>query len=234
LKSPATFNNREKSREELVAENRLLYLEVLAAREAASITAEQVVAQLKRMEDIQKNLEDANEKLRRLSNLDGLTGISNRRCFDLALDTEWRRCRRNQEPLSCIMIDIDDFKKFNDTHGHLAGDRCLQLVAGVLRNVIRRSSDTVARYGGEEFIILLPESTSHTAMQAAIKIMVELKKKQCPQPPDRRITVSQGISTLVPSQNYHPSNLLLQADSALYQAKQEGKDRYVVYGQGVG
>jgi diguanylate cyclase (GGDEF)-like protein len=232
--SPTGFSGRDKSREELLTENRLLYLEVLASREAAAITAELVVEQLERMDAIQKSLETANEKLRRLSDLDGLTGIANRRFFDRTLDNEWRRCRRNHVPLSCIMLDIDDFKNFNDTHGHLAGDQCLQLVAGVLQNVIQRSSDTVARYGGEEFIILLPESTPHTAMQAAIKIMVELKKAQRFQPPDRRVTLSQGISTLVPSQNYHPSNLLLQADSALYQAKQEGKDRYMVYGQGVG
>ncbi len=228
--SPTPFDGRGKSREQLLAENRLLYLEVLASREAAAITAQLVVEQLQRMEAIQESLEQANEQLRKLSNLDGLTGIANRRYFDQVLDNEWRRCRRNHVHLSCIMIDIDDFKKFNDTHGHLAGDRCLKLVARVLETVIQRSSDTVARYGGEEFIILLPGSPTHTARQAAIKIMIELKKKQRSEPENKRVTISQGISTLVPDQNYHPSNLLLQADSALYQAKLEGKNRFVVYG----
>lgn len=228
-KSPGPFNDSSKSREELLAENRLLYLEVLASREAASITANLVVEQLAKMDAIQQSLEQANTKLRRLSNLDGLTAIANRRYFDQTLENEWRRCRRNHLPLSCIMIDIDDFKIFNDTFGHLEGDQCLKLVARALENVIQRSSDTVARYGGEEFIILLPESTSDTAQHAAIKIMVELKTLQRAQPADKTVTISQGVSTLVPSQNYQPSNLLLQADSALYQAKNEGKNRMVVF-----
>ena len=228
-KSPGPFNDSRKSREELLAENRLLYLEVLASREAASITANLVVEQLGRMDAIQQSLEKANAKLRRLSNLDGLTSIANRRYFDQTLENEWRRCRRNHLPLSCIMIDIDDFKKFNDTFGHLEGDQCLKMVARSLENVIQRSSDTLARYGGEEFIILLPESTSDTAQQAALKIKAELKALQRSHPEGKTVTISQGVSTLIPNQNYQPSNLLLQADSALYQAKNEGKNRVVVF-----
>lgn len=218
-----------RSRAELLRENRQLKQALQESRESSALAADLFMQQLASVVATQQNLEKANDRLRKLSNVDGLTGLSNRRYFDKMLASEWRRCRRHQVPLSCIMIDIDDFKRFNDTHGHLAGDERLQLVAGCLQQVIQRSSDTVARYGGEEFILLLPGSTLETAQKAAEKIILALEKEQSQDAADKRVTVSQGIATLIPNEDFHSSSLLLQADSALYRAKRGGKNRLYLY-----
>lgn len=224
-----TRSTDTRSREELLAENHLLKQELQESRESAALAADLFMQKLASIDTVQQNLERANERLRKLSCLDGLTGIANRRSLDMALEREWRRCRRHQIPLSCVMIDIDNFKRFNDTYGHLAGDERLQLVASCLQSVIQRSSDTVARYGGEEFILLLPGSTMQTAQQAAEKIMRVLKEEQGGDPDEKRVTVSLGLATLIPSEDFHSSSLLLQADSALYRAKQAGKNRLFMY-----
>ena len=105
---------------------------------------------------MQKKLNELNHRLEKLSSLDGLTGIPNRRWFDLTYETEWKRALRMKTPLSVIMMDIDYFKLFNDTYGHAAGDKCLKQVAKALSSAAKRSMEFVARYGGEEFVAVLP------------------------------------------------------------------------------
>jgi len=220
-----------KSREELLEENSLLYKEVLAAREAASITANLVVEQFARMEKINQSLGKANDELQKISSLDGLTGIPNRRFHEEMLEREWRRCRRNRQPLTLIMIDIDYFKLFNDCYGHPAGDRCLKQVAETLQAVIHRSIDLVARYGGEEFIYTLSESDSHTACSVAENARTAIEQLQIPHKESKAaeyVTISLGIATIVPEQSINPSSLIHCADQALYQAKKNGRNRVEV------
>ena len=116
-------------------------------------------------------LEEANFKLELLSNTDGLTGIANRRSFDLALEEEWNRARRAGIPLALIMLDVDHFKHFNDHYGHLAGDDCLRSLTQVLLKEVRRSGELVARYGGEEFIVLLPNTEVEGAVHIAEQML---------------------------------------------------------------
>ena len=216
-----------KSREELLEENLLLYKEVLVSREAASITANLVVEQFGRMEEINQSLERANDELRKVSSLDGLTGVPNRRFHDEMLGREWRRCRRNRQPLSVIMVDIDYFKLFNDYYGHLVGDRCLKQVAETLQSVIRRSTDLVARYGGEEFVYTLSESDSNTAYSVAENARIAIEQLQIPHKESKAapyVTISLGIASIVPEQSMNPFTLTQCADQALYLAKKNGRN----------
>ncbi len=221
-----------KSREELLGENALLYKEVLASRKAASITADLVVEQFVRMEKINRSLGEANTVLQKISTLDGLTGIPNRRFHDGILEQEWRRCRRSRQPLSVIMVDIDYFKLFNDCYGHPAGDRCLQRVAETLQMVIHRAADTVARYGGEEFVYVLPESDRHSAYSVAENARIEIAQLQIPHEQSAvasYITISIGIATIIPNKLLDHSSLVQHADKALYMAKKNGRNRIEVY-----
>lgn len=180
-------------------------------------------------------LSEMNRKLQQLSEIDGLTGIANRRKLDIELDKEWRRAIREKRPLALLMIDIDHFKEYNDQYGHPAGDRCLQLVAEVLTSLIHRSGELVARYGGEEFVVILPGHTIQTARAIAEKIRYAIQSKQMPHlgnPSLPVVTVSIGVASTVPDQDKEPSTLLNQADACLYQAKHEGRNR-VVTGQAV-
>ncbi len=175
-------------------------------------------------------LSEMNRNLLQLSEIDGLTGIANRRKLDIELDKEWRRAIREKRPLALLMIDIDHFKEYNDQYGHPAGDRCLQLVAEVLNSLIQRSGELVARYGGEEFVILLPGHTIQTAREVAEKIRYAIQSKQIRHPRNASlpvVTISIGVTSTVPDQDKEPSTLLNQADACLYQAKHEGRNRVV-------
>lgn len=173
-------------------------------------------------------LKVARDRLRDLSLKDGLTGIANRRRFDLALEREWFRALRYGRPLSLIMADIDFFKAFNDHHGHPAGDACLQAVAGALSRASLRASDVVARYGGEEFVALLPETDHAGALAVAERIQAEVAalglahgfSEACGQ-----VTLSMGVATRVPEREGHPEDLLESADARLYAAKWSGRNR---------
>jgi len=176
---------------------------------------------------MQKQLE---QQLRELSAIDGLTGIANRRRFDETLQREWLRLRRDQGPLSLIMLDLDHFKKFNDRYGHLAGDRCLQQVAGVLREASRRPGDLAARYGGEEFAVILPATDEPGARQLAERIRsgVAGLAVEHALADAGVVTVSLGVATLVPQQSANPATLIDCADRALYQAKERGRNQVAV------
>ncbi len=175
--------------------------------------------------DTTSQLAEANRKLARLAATDGLTGVANRRVFDERLDTEWRRCRRNGQPLSLLMIDIDHFKKFNDRHGHLIGDECLRTVADTLATTLSRAADFVARYGGEEFGAILPETDhAHAAARAEeLRRRIEnLESKDIPC--SQGITISIGIATEIPSEQRSPADLLREADANLFAAKNQGRN----------
>jgi len=219
-------------KEELFAAYRLLYREVLASREAAAITAKLVVAQIARVEEVNHSLEVANEELRKLTNLDGLTGIANRRFHEDKLNREWRRCQRNNSPLAAIMIDIDHFKRYNDHYGHIAGDQCLREVAKALQKGMRRISDSMARYGGEEFVCLLPDCNAEAAYRVAELFQQRIRSLNIPHATSQIasiLTVSQGVASLIPCRDNKATELIRQADQALYHAKMSGRNRIVLY-----
>lgn len=169
-------------------------------------------------------LADANEQLARLSVRDALTGIFNRRYFDIHLDEEWSRARRANAALTVLMIDVDHFKAYNDTHGHLAGDRCLAQVATLLASEMVRTTDVVARYGGEEFAVLMFGTYGGGAMKVAERIRgaVERGAAGSTLPP---VTISVGVASAVPVDDDLPSALMERADAALYRAKRNGRNR---------
>ena len=169
--------------------------------------------------------------LEKLSLMDGLTGLANRRHFDEVFDKEWRRTLRNSDTLSVLLFDIDFFKKYNDYYGHLKGDDVLRHVGKVLRVSISRGGDFVARYGGEEFVAVLPSTSVEDALKVARKVRenVELLKivHQASEVSEY-ITVSVGIASVKPEKNMVPVELVEKADSALYQAKSQGRNRVAI------
>lgn len=181
---------------------------------------------LKRTNELQK----ANEQLSRLANLDGLTQVANRRRFDDYLKNEWQRHLRQQQPLSLILMDIDYFKPYNDTYGHQEGDNCLIRVAQKISNVVQRPTDLFARYGGEEFAIILPETSPHGALIVAESVKKAIDKLQIPHVKSgvsQYVTLSMGVANIIPTPQLTPENLITQADEALYQAKNEGRNRVI-------
>ncbi len=174
-----------------------------------------------------EQLEAANQELKRLACVDGLTQVANRRRFNEYLDGEWQRLTLEQKPLSLILCDVDYFKLYNDTYGHLAGDFCLQQIAGVLRNASKRPADLVARYGGEEFAIILPNTyaTGAVLLAEAIRDGVRgLEIAHSTSPVREYVTLSLGIASSVPTPDATPAQLIAAADEALYRAKAEGRD----------
>jgi len=168
------------------------------------------------------------EKLRQLSYMDGLTGVANRRYFEIKLNREWRRASRDNKPISLVMADIDFFKPYNDTYGHLNGDDCLKQVANILSETLKRPADLVARYGGEEFAVILPNTGARgvATMAKAMRAKVEaLEIEHTSSLVSERLTISLGVATTMPSRSSLPSELVSAADQALYQAKKEGRNK---------
>lgn len=177
-----------------------------------------------------ERLRQTQEELKSLSYLDGLTGVANRRHFDEVLDREWRRARRNKNPLALVMIDLDRFKLFNDSQGHLAGDDCLRSVSRAIRGALKRPGDFVARYGGEEFVVLLPATGLVPAVKVAQAIRLAVRGLEIPHPqggPSGLVTVSLGLAATDTGSPSDPQALLEAADQALYRAKETGRDRVV-------
>jgi len=186
-----------------------------------------------KLSEMSRDLASANRELEKLSRQDGLTGIANRRYFDSYLLTEMRRSARERGPLSLILSDIDDFKAFNDCYGHQAGDDCLRQVAMALSSVGRRPADLAARYGGEEFAMILPGTVAEGAVEVAqsvSRVIAGLAITHARSGTGQIVTLSQGIVSLVPEQETLPEDVILRADKALYQAKEQGRNRYVVFG----
>jgi two-component system, cell cycle response regulator len=177
------------------------------------------------------DLKQANLDLQRLANLDGLTQVSNRRCFDEILLHEWKRSRREQVPLSLILCDIDSFKLYNDSYGHLSGDDCLKRVAQAISDSTRRPADFVARYGGEEFVILLPNTAIEGAVYIAEQIQQAVAALQIPHlysPAGSIVTLSMGVACVLPLTEDNPEQLIAAADQALYTAKANGRNQYCI------
>lgn len=174
-----------------------------------------------------RKLDNANQELKRLSALDGLTGVPNRRHFDEVLDREWRRAMRQGEELAVIMCDIDFFKHYNDHFGHLAGDDCLRRVAQALLGTLDRGGDQLARYGGEEFVAVLPATNLSGASTLAAKMRqaVQALEIEHPQSSFGRVTASFGISSAVAMPETDPMEVVRAADQALYKAKHNGRNR---------
>lgn len=167
--------------------------------------------------------------LESMSMVDALTHASNRRCFDCAMETEWKRAAREKKPLSLLMIDIDHFKEYNDHYGHGAGDTCLQSVAAALKAGVSRPGDLVARYGGEEFAVILPETAGQAARHIADRLCQSVRDLGLPHEHSSAgtcVTVSIGCATVDPDGDADPSQVLFAAaDKMLYQAKKTGRDR---------
>ena len=183
--------------------------------------------------EMSRDLASANRELEKLSRQDGLTGIANRRYFDSYLVTEVRRGARERQPLSLILSDVDHFKAFNDCYGHQAGDDCLRRVAAALSSAGRRPADLAARYGGEEFAMVLPGTVVDGAVdvaQAVSRVIEGLAIPHERSAVDRRVTLSQGVVSLTPEKETSSEDLIQRADQALYLAKQQGRNRYVVFG----
>ena len=194
---------------------------------AAKVRAMQRILQMRySLVVLTRKLDAANQELTRLTSLDGLTGLANRRHFDETLLREWRRAARYKRPLALALIDVDHFKLFNDSYGHLAGDECLKSVASALHAVSRRPSDLVARYGGEEFALILPETDLAGARNVAEGLCDAIRALQVPHgaSPSGFVTISVGVASLTPGTG-GPQNLIAEADLALYDAKSGGRDR---------
>ena len=182
----------------------------------------------RKLEALTRELEARNAELARLSSVDGLTGVGNRRHFDATLDQEWKRAAREQSELSLVLIDVDFFKRYNDAYGHLAGDDCLRQVARALASVVHRPADTVCRYGGEEFAVLLPSTHASGASAVAESLRAGVESLQLEHKASEvapHVTLSLGVSTRCPRAGTAADELIKSADDALYQAKRGGRNR---------
>ncbi|WP_426452651.1 diguanylate cyclase [Paenibacillus sp. S-38] len=174
---------------------------------------------------------DSNQFLQLLSARDGLTGIANRRCYDEAVEREWKQLAESSRPISLILLDIDYFKRYNDRYGHQAGDACLREVAEILQRSVG-PGDLAARYGGEEFVVLLPDQEEEEAVRTAERFRLALAQRSIAHELSEisgMVTVSIGIASAVASDAGNPGGLLQEADQALYEAKRRGRNEICSY-----
>lgn len=187
------------------------------------------------LEQAHQETERKNQLLQELNCVDGLTGLSNRRHLDDVLREEWNRAMRQQQPLALLMIDIDYFKRYNDTLGHPAGDACLRQVADQIGRLARRSGDLAARYGGEEFVLLYPSTNPSQAVRLARELLANIDQTAIPHPDSPigvYVSLSVGIAVITPPYGVPLEIILDQADHALYEAKLNGRNRSVLFGMG--
>jgi diguanylate cyclase (GGDEF)-like protein len=176
-------------------------------------------------------LKKANQELQRLAILDGLTQLANRQRFEEYLQEQWEQLGIRQGPLSVILVDVDDFKAYNDAYGHLAGDECLRKIAGAIAIASNRRADLVARYGGEEFAAILPQTPLSGALEVADAILRDIEQLNLTHEQSSvstRVTVSLGVATGIPRSEVDPHVLVSEADAALYEAKRTGRNRYCI------
>jgi len=222
LAQELALSNERKTRE---AQNSLLKLQERTTQQLE----DEVKERTQKLEVAMKSLTIANHKLDSLSRLDALTGLSNRRNFDQEFNEEWLICSEQKQPMSLLMADIDHFKNLNDTYGHLFGDQCLIKVAEILKSCVYQPKHLAARFGGEEFIIMLPNTDSKAAALIAELIRFEIEKLRVSfQGQQVFFTISIGVSSIIPSPATSFIDLNENADQALYQAKEGGRNRVAV------
>jgi len=170
--------------------------------------------------------------IERLSMIDQLTGIPNRRSFDDRLKMEWKQAIREQKPISILMMDLDKFKNINDNYGHLQGDMVLQTVAGIFPGAFRRPGDFAARWGGEEFVVLMPNTPFEGAMEVAENIRSNIECAEMPSISDVKIniTISIGVNSIIPEKDSSVDEFISMTDKALYKAKNNGRNQVVMAG----
>lgn len=181
------------------------------------------------LEQEKQRIQKLAERLERLSLVDSLTGLANRRYFDQVFAREWRRSRRDNDPLTLMFVDVDFFKAYNDFYGHQQGDECLRELAQIIADHASRAGDVAARYGGEEFVLLYPNMDREAARALARKIMESVHARAMPHARSRAapiVTVSLGVAVLDAQRDHGREDLMRRADEALYHAKQGGRDRY--------
>jgi diguanylate cyclase (GGDEF)-like protein len=195
-------------------------------------TREELLAQVATQLKARKyhELAQENSRLRRELIIDTLTGLTNRRGFDEFFDEEWRRALRSNYPISLMMIDIDFFKQYYDTYGHIKGDESLVQVGNILKGIARRPGDVIARFGGEEFVVVLPMTNAQSAVQIAEKTCRLVESLRIPHKVSEAsdyLTISIGVVTVLPRQHIQQVEVIKTADEALYRAKNEGRNRVV-------
>lgn len=208
--------------QELEAKNRQLEEEIQARLEAEK----ELQAMNDALDLANQELDRMNRQLASAANQDGLTKLANRRRFDEYLEQTWKQSLRDRQILTLLLCDIDYFKQYNDTYGHVEGDRCLQMVAQAIQLVVKRPMDLVARYGGEEFALILPNTDSQGGKMVAEKLETALAQLALPHPASAAgeyVTLSIGLSTLVPAPELTAQSLITATDTALYQAKKAGR-----------
>ncbi|MBF2065733.1 MAG: PleD family two-component system response regulator [Calothrix sp. C42_A2020_038] len=191
----------------------------------------QRVRRLLQQAQLYKQLEAANQALQQLANVDGLTNVANRRHFNQCLNSNWLSLAQEKAPLSLILCDIDYFKRYNDKYGHPAGDTCLQKVATVLKYTAQQNNNLVARYGGEEFAVIMPYTTATGAINIAASMQAgvrELEIIHTESTVSQYVTLSLGVGTVIPSFDSSPQELITITDKALYQAKEQGRNRIIL------
>lgn len=181
------------------------------------------------LDESSRELQKANHTLAQIARKDPLTGLWNRRHYDEAIETEWRRCLRHKKSIAVMILDIDYFKKYNDCYGHVAGDECLIKIAQAVDALFSRSSDLTVRFGGEEFVVVIPETERDEATEMAGRVLKRIEElnilHEC-SPVNSRVSVSIGVTSIVPEHHHSFKELLLTADKALYQAKSAGRNQY--------
>ncbi len=189
--------------------------------------AEELAGLTDSLRDRNRQLADARKQLVDLANVDELTGLGNRRLVNRVLQEEINRARRNGGRLAVVMLDVDYFKPYNDTYGHDAGDRVLQQLAEIMQSTVSRAGEVAGRFGGEEFILVLPGADEVTARRIAERLRDRIEQARIPHGASSvapYITVSQGVSSVAPTRQTTPGDLVKAADLALYRAKARGRD----------
>lgn len=207
-----------------------VFLELFVQRNELRKKSEELDTRLCELEELQQQLEETNEQLRLLSTTDALTGLSNRRYIDEVYAEEWERCLRFNNHLSILLIDVDNFKLYNDQFGHLAGDDALKEVAGVISRSVLRNVDRIGRYGGEEFVVILPNTNLDGAEKVASDIRKNIVDRAIEHPantPLGLLTVSVGVASIKPTLEVAPDGLLNEADVNMYKAKNEGRNCWI-------
>jgi diguanylate cyclase (GGDEF)-like protein len=223
--------------QKMVSGGMLMWVAILTLTANYTLTRERRFSYLLQLRGkLQRGLlAEANAELLALSSTDRLTGLPNRRAYDLRLNELWELATDSKQSISAIMVDVDHFKRLNDTHGHPYGDRVLQRIGQLLQQALRVENDFVARFGGEEFVVLLPGSQPDVALKVAERIRTLVQVAGSPAlkldgaaPQDVWATVSCGVATAWPTHKLDPSRLIADADAAMYRAKQEGRNRVCV------